>query len=90
MQSKKNATVGAIDCKVAKKQGMIAAYLNIAAIVAALLVACLVIGLVLGLYGPKYMYMYKHKFCDNYRNGSYYNHYSYSSHDFNEICRYSC
>ena len=33
---------------------MIAAYLNVAAIVAALVAACLVMGLVLGLYGPVY------------------------------------
>ena len=52
MQSKKNARIGAV--KVARKQGMIAAYLSVAAIVAALVVACLVMGLVLGLYGPVY------------------------------------
>ena len=52
MQSKKNARIGAV--KAARKQGMIAAYLNVAAIVAALVAVCLVMGLVLGLYGPVY------------------------------------
>ena len=52
IQSRKSAVDGAV--KVAKKQGMIAAYLNVIAIVAALVVACLVMGLVLGLYGPVY------------------------------------
>ena len=51
-QSKKNAQIGVTN--EAKKQGMVAAYLNVAAIVAALVVACLVMGLVLGLYGPVY------------------------------------
>ena len=52
MQSKKNAGIGAVN--EARKQGIIAAYLNVAAIIAALVVACLVMGLVLGLYGPIY------------------------------------
>ena len=52
IQSKKSALIGAV--KVARKQGMIAAYLSVAAIVAALVVTCLVMGLVLGLYGPVY------------------------------------
>ena len=53
---------------------MIAAYLNLAAIVAALVVACLVMGLVLGLYGPVYA---RGQYCNNY---SYYDcrYYSYS------------
>ena len=76
MQSKRNAILGVIN--EAKKQGMIAAYLNVAAIIAALLVACLIMGLVLGLYGPEYV---RQQYCRNYsysdRNSySYYNSYS--------------
>ena len=52
LQSKKNAGGGAI--KVARRQGIVAAYLNIIAIIASLVVACVVMGLVLGLYGPIY------------------------------------
>ena len=67
---------------------MIAAYLNVAAIIAALVVACLVMGLVLGLYGPVYV---QAQFCNDYRNGYYdrssYSYYS-SRYDYNEICRY--
>ena len=44
----KNAQIGAIET--ARKQGVIAAYLNIATIIVALIIACLVLGLVLGLY----------------------------------------
>ena len=53
MQSEKSAQSGAI--KVARSQGMTAAYLNVAAIVASLVVACVVMGLVLGLFGPVYV-----------------------------------
>ena len=52
MQSKKNAQTGAT--KVARRQGITAAYLNVSAIIASLVVACVVMGLVLGLYGPIY------------------------------------
>ena len=61
--------------KLAKKQGMIAAYLNVAAIVAAL-------GLVLGLYGPVYT---RNQFCNDYRNGYFANNTNY----YERICRYS-
>ena len=61
MQSKRNAILGVIN--EAKKQGMIAAYLNVAAIIAALVVACLVMGLVLGLYGPVYA---RQQYCRSY------------------------
>ena len=64
LQSKKSALIGAV--KVARKQGMIAAYLNVAAIVAALVVACLAMGLVLGLYGPLYA---RAQYCYIYRYG---------------------
>ena len=47
MQSKRNAEVGMINA--ARKQGMIAAYLSVAAIVSALVVACLATGLAVGL-----------------------------------------
>ena len=50
---------------------MIAAYLNVAAIVAALVVACLVTGLVLGLYGPVYTREPYYSNCNDY----YYNYY---------------
>ena len=79
--------------KVAKKQGMIAAYLNVIAIVAALVVACLVMGLVLGLYGPVYT---RNQFCIDNRNGYYINSYNYNSYNYNynynyyqRMCRYS-
>ena len=52
-QSKKNVAIGAVE--IARKQGIVAVYLNIAAIVSALVVACFVIGLTLGLYG-RYSY----------------------------------
>ena len=52
LQSKKSAAGGAI--KEARRHGIVAAYLNIAAIIASLVVACVVMGLVLGLYGPVY------------------------------------
>ena len=90
-QSKKSAVIGAV--KVAKKQGMIAAYLNVAAIIAACVVACLVLGLVLGLYGPVYV---QEQFCNDYRNGKFYrfnNNYNYNYYGYNDnfddICRYS-
>ena len=53
LQSRKNAQIGAIG--IARKQGMMAAYLNVTAITAALLVACFVTGMVLGLYGEEYI-----------------------------------
>ena len=65
IQSKKSSLIGAV--KVARKQGMVAAYLSVAAIIAALVVACLVMGLVLGLHGPVYARL---QYC-NYRRGSY-------------------
>ena len=82
IQSGKSAVNGAV--KVAKKQGMIAAYLNVIAIVAALVVACLVMGLVLGLYGPVYT---RNQFCNDYRNG-YFNNYYYIN-EYERMCRYS-
>ena len=74
-QSKNNADRG--DINEAKKQGMIAAYLNVAAIVAALVAACVIMGLVLGLYGPVYA---RQLYCANprYYRGSYYSSYSSS------------
>ena len=89
LQSRKSAVDGAI--KLAKKQGMIAAYLNVIAIVAALVVACLVMGLVLGLYGPVYT---QNQFCNDYRNGYYinsYNYYNYNYYinEYERMCRYS-
>ena len=72
IQSKKNAAIG--DVTVAQRQGMIAAYLNIAAIVAALVVACLVMGLVLGLYGPVYA---REQYCSYYYYNNYYCRYMY-------------
>ena len=75
-QSKKNALTGLIN--EARKQGMIAAYLNLAAIVAALVVACLIMGLVLGLYGPVYA---RQQYCNSYyydcQYSSYYSSYRY-------------
>ena len=71
-QSKNNAALGVIN--EAKKQGMIAAYLNVAAIIAALVAACVIMGLVLGLYGPVYA---RDLYC---ANPSFYgSSYSYSS-----------
>jgi hypothetical protein len=64
---------------------MIAAYLNVAAIIAALVVACLVMGLVLGLYGPEYA---RQQYCANnryrygigyYSSSSYYSNYQYEN-----------
>ena len=81
LQSRKSAVDGAV--KLAKKQGMIAAYLNVIAIVAALVVACLVMGLVLGLYGPVYT---RNQFCNDYRNDYYNSNYNYY---YERICRYS-
>ena len=52
IQSKRNGAIGAI--KVARKQGIIAAYLNVAAIVSALVVAALVLAFVLVFVGPAY------------------------------------
>ena len=66
-QSKKNAQFGVIN--EAKKQGMIAAYLNVAAIIAALVVACLVMGPVLGLYGPVYA---REQYCNSRSSYGYY------------------
>ena len=51
-QSKKNSKIGAK--ALARKQGVIAAYLNIIAVVFALVVAVVCTGLVIGLYGPEY------------------------------------
>ena len=64
---------------------MIAAYLNVIAIIAAMVVACLVVGLVLGLYGPVYT---QNQFCNDYRNGYYANRF-YIDDDYQRICRYS-
>ena len=50
VQSWKNAHIGAIEA--ARKKGIIAAYLNISAIVVALVVACVLLGLFLGLSRP--------------------------------------
>ena len=55
MQSKKYAEVGATDT--ARNRGVIAAYLNIAAIIVGFVIACLSTGLILGLYAPG--------FCEN-------------------------
>ena len=78
-QSKNNAVLGAIN--EAKKQGMIAAYLNVAAIVAALVAACVIMGLVLGLYGPVYA---RALYC---ANPYYYGGYSsYSSSGYQRYC----
>ena len=63
---------------------MIAAYLNVAAIVAALVAACLVMGLVLGLYGPVYM---RNLFCIDYRNGYFRD--SYDDSRLANLCRYT-
>lgn len=52
LQSRKNAQIGAIE--IARKRGMMAAYLNVTAITAALLVACFVTGMALGLYREEY------------------------------------
>ena len=84
LQSKRNTLNGAIN--EAKKQGMIAAYLNIAAIVAALVVACLVMGLVLGLYGPVYARL---QYCSNYNyygSSSYYSSSYYYSSNYRRYC----
>ena len=89
-QSKKNAAIGAV--KVARKQGMIAAYLNIAAIIAALVVAFLVMELALGLYGPVHV---QEEFCKEYRSGIfnrsrshyYYQRHGYNEYKFDDICR---
>ena len=54
LQSRKNAQIGAIE--IARKRGMMAAYLNVTAITAALLVACFVTGMALGLYREEYAY----------------------------------
>ena len=70
IQSKKSSLIGAV--KLARKQGMIAAYLSVAAIIAAPVVACLVMGLVLGLYGPVYA---RQQYCDVYYIGRYYTSY---------------
>ena len=48
-QSSKSAKMG--DIKLARRQGMIAAYLNFVAIVLALVVALVVTALVVGIYG---------------------------------------
>ena len=52
MQSSKSANVDAI--RQARTQGMIAAYLNIAAIISALIFAAVVIGLVVGIEGREF------------------------------------
>ena len=72
-QSKKNALSGVIN--EARKQGMIAAYLNVAAIIAAIVVACLIMGLVLGLYGPVYVQEQLLYNPNNHNYDSYYNSY---------------
>lgn len=52
LQSQASARSGAI--KVARSQGIAAAYLNVATILFALILAIVVTGLVVGLYGPTY------------------------------------
>ncbi len=67
---------------------MIAAYLNVAAIIAALVVACLVMGLVLGLYGPEYA---RQQYCINNRylyGDGFYRSSSFSSYQYNNYQRH--
>lgn len=51
-QSRESAKLG--NTKTARNQGLIAAYLNVAAIIVAFVVALLVTGLTIGLYAPTY------------------------------------
>ena len=84
---------------------MVAAYLNVAAIIAALVVAFLLTGLITGLYGPVYV---QDRFCNDYRNGvftdrfnsyyypysgynsSYYYYNSYNSFDYDSYFEAVC
>ena len=64
---------------------MIAAYLNVAAIIAALVVAFLLTGLITGFYGPVYV---QDRFCNDYRNGVFTDtfnryYYPYSGYNYN-------
>ena len=52
--------------KAARKQGMYAAYLSVAAIVSALVVACLVTGLVLGLVNQYHSRSYRYGYNNYY------------------------
>ena len=68
---------------------MIAAYLNVGAIIAAAVIACLVMGLALGLYGPVYA---QEEFCKEIRNDIFsrtrpYNYQQNSNdYDFDDVC----
>ena len=46
------------DIRKARDQGMVAAYLNIIAIIFALVVASVAIGVAIGVYGPTYYRLY--------------------------------
>ena len=48
------------DIRKARDQGMVAAYLNIIAIVFALVVAAVAIGVAIGVYGPIYYRQYRY------------------------------
>ena len=68
---------------------MIAAYLNVGAVIAAAVIACLVMGLALGLYGPVYV---QEEFCKEYRNGLFdrtrpYYYRNSNDYDFDDVCR---
>ena len=60
IQSKQSLKMGEITK--ARNQGLLAAYMNLYAVIAALVVAAVVTGLVIGLYGPTY---YRNQ-CDDY------------------------
>ena len=52
VQSKQSLKQGEITA--ARNQGLLAAYMNLFAVIAALIVAAVTAGLVIGLYGPVY------------------------------------
>lgn len=52
VQSKRSLKLG--DITMARNQGLVAAYMNLFAVIMALVVAAVTIGLVIGLYGPTY------------------------------------
>ena len=49
------------DIRKARDQGMVAAYLNIIAVVFALVVAAVAIGVAIGVYGPIYYRPYRYR-----------------------------